>query len=284
MKSKYTLSSKPVMAIFIRLTAVHSSFWGELGSLNRNFDYFLVMLRQIDISYDVIILTECWLDEYKDIRQLDGYTSYHTSLNINKAGGVVIYVKDNLTATCLEIDFDGEANSLVVDIADTITVMGVYRSPSIKNTDKFLDILDNRLSRYKQKKHFIVTGNFNIDIIRVIPDTQTNNYLNLLAEHGFYPVINKPTRQNALFGPYISKTIHPLYRGLYVQTAQRIICWLWVAFRSIVKWKIPSDRIITKIDHQAVSNDIQSFEWSLVTDSTGRINGSRILHICHYSQ
>lgn len=53
----------------------------NIRSHNRNFEQFLVVLKQIDIIYDILILTECWLGNDGDpiLKLLDGYTLFHTT-------------------------------------------------------------------------------------------------------------------------------------------------------------------------------------------------------------
>ncbi|KAI8440552.1 hypothetical protein MSG28_001794 [Choristoneura fumiferana] len=83
----------------------------NIRSLQRNFNAFEAALKRIDIDFEVIVLTECWLNEYSIINRLPGYNVYHTSKCINKNGGVVVYIREFLNATVTEPVFD-DANCL----------------------------------------------------------------------------------------------------------------------------------------------------------------------------
>ncbi|KAL0880691.1 hypothetical protein ABMA27_001907 [Loxostege sticticalis] len=90
----------------------------NIRSIQHNFDSFLVTLKRLNISLDVIVLTECWLSENSIIPQLPGYVSYRTHKYINKSGGVIAYIKDSTNAcvnesaceecNCLEINLEGD--------------------------------------------------------------------------------------------------------------------------------------------------------------------------------
>lgn len=241
----------------------------NVRSLNKNFDHFLIMLHQLDTTFDVIVLTECWLGHSNNIQQIDGYTCSFTNLNINKAGGVVVYVRDSLHSITEEIDFKGEANCMLVDIIGVTTIMGIYRSPFIKNTDKFVEILDQTLITQKNKKNFIVVGDLNIDIMNTkdASSAQISNYLSLLSEHGFFPAITKPTHlksciDHIFFRPYnnavgvvgpSSSTDHSVVMlGLTLQRA---------------KVQVP-DRTFNKLNYQTATKELKTLDWSFVTNDT----------------
>ncbi|KAL0901923.1 hypothetical protein ABMA27_007068 [Loxostege sticticalis] len=97
----------------------------NIRSIQHNFDSFLVTLKRLNISLDVIVLTECWLSENSIIPQLPGYVSYRTHKYINKSGGVIAYIKDSTNAcvnesaceecNCLEINLEGDTLVLGID-------------------------------------------------------------------------------------------------------------------------------------------------------------------------
>jgi hypothetical protein len=82
------------------------------------------------------------------------------------------------------------ANCLQINLGNSLSLVAVYRSPSVQNLEIFLDCLGNVLNVNNHKKHLILTGDLNIDI-------QGNNaldYLNLLAMHGLRVMVDVPTR------------------------------------------------------------------------------------------
>ncbi|KAL0851473.1 hypothetical protein ABMA28_007270 [Loxostege sticticalis] len=94
----------------------------NVRSMYCNFDNFLIILARLGIPFDVIVMSECWIKPSSTIRQIDGYTSGNTQKYINKAGGVVAYVKDKWSPNFLEPDID-EANCLIVEVPNVFTVL-----------------------------------------------------------------------------------------------------------------------------------------------------------------
>ncbi|KAL0851642.1 hypothetical protein ABMA28_007414 [Loxostege sticticalis] len=98
----------------------------NIRSMNHNFDDFLITLGRLNIKFDILILTECWLDDNSNIDTLDGYNSYRTQKFINQAGGVVAFVKSELNPIVCEPDLD-DANCLRIDIPNHLSILGIYR-------------------------------------------------------------------------------------------------------------------------------------------------------------
>ena len=88
---------------------------------------------------------------------------------------------------------------LFLEIARTrdsnIIIGNMYRSPS-SNPELFLDVLQQKLELLKRHKNKIVVlaSDSNIDLLKYDQYGPTNTLVNSLAEHGFVPVISRPTR------------------------------------------------------------------------------------------
>ena len=77
----------------------------------------------------------------------------------------------------------------------TLIVGNVYRSPS-NNSQNFINSYDevlNKLGKYKSK-HIIISGDFNIDLIKHETDTFSQNLLDVASKYGLLQVISRPTR------------------------------------------------------------------------------------------
>ena len=71
-----------------------------------------------------------------------------------------------------------------------------YRHPG-GDIKQFTEQLENTLSKIendKTIKHNIITGDFNIDLIKFDLNDNTNEYLNTVLKNGFIPTILLPTR------------------------------------------------------------------------------------------
>ncbi|KAL4716108.1 hypothetical protein ACJJTC_013885 [Scirpophaga incertulas] len=174
----------------------------NIRSIYKNFDAFLVTLRRLNSTFDVLILTECRLNDTIMIEDIPGYNQYSTKNNFNQNGGVVTYVRSSLWPVVVtEPDF-GEACCLLINVANKISILGIYRSPSFKNLDNYLNSLDKTLKALENRHCIIVAGDINIDIL----SPESNDYLCLNSEHGLEPAITKPTRLNACLDHIFIKT------------------------------------------------------------------------------
>ncbi|KAL4705778.1 hypothetical protein ACJJTC_016372 [Scirpophaga incertulas] len=168
----------------------------NIRSIQHNFDAFLVTLKRSKIVFDLIVLTECWLNKNTIVPQLPTYNAYHTIKYINKSGGVVVYVRDTWNAQVNESTCE-DCNCLEINIGTDFAALAIYRSPSFLNPGNFILSLDSTLTKLRSKKNIILTGDINIDLCADPLSDHCNEYLSLLTEHQLLPAIYKPTRGNA---------------------------------------------------------------------------------------
>lgn len=127
----------------------------------------------------------------------------------NLGGGLAIYINKNL---CAESDFKiltalsdntnyEKGEFLFIEISrkndKNILIGNMYRSPAPSaNIIKFIDNLESRLKLLERhsNKLVVLTCDSNINLLNFESHENTNRYLNLLSEHGFVPVISRPTR------------------------------------------------------------------------------------------
>ncbi|KAJ8732469.1 hypothetical protein PYW07_015068 [Mythimna separata] len=167
----------------------------NIRSINRNLTGFEVLLQDLDVSCDILVLTECWLSKNTtNLPSLDGYYSYRSNININQNDGVVVYIKNNLR-TIREEPVFLDSNCLIIKIVPDTVVMAIYRPPS-QNLDRFLDSLDTNLKNLTSFKNIILLGDININIASGKTDTNIHNYLNICSFHGLLPAHYHPTHQS----------------------------------------------------------------------------------------
>ncbi|KAJ8720281.1 hypothetical protein PYW07_012324 [Mythimna separata] len=167
----------------------------NIRSINRNMTGFEVLLQDLDLSCDIIVLTECWLSKQTtNLPSLDGYYSYRSHRNINQNDGVVVYIKNNLR-TIKEEPVFLDSNCLIIKIVPDTVVMAIYRPPS-QNIDRFLESLDTNLKILTSFKNIILLGDININIASGKTDTNVHNYLNICSFHGLLPAHYHPTHQS----------------------------------------------------------------------------------------
>lgn len=159
----------------------------NINSIYCNFDDFLLTLANFTFDTDIVILTECRLNENKPLPQLQSYLSYYTKNQLNQNDGVAIYIKNNLKHKVKEVKLT-HASCLQVDILDTV-VLGIYRSPSNKNAEPFINSLSSHLATFDSRNRVVITGDININIKLRETESSQNirnraSYLNMLASYG----------------------------------------------------------------------------------------------------
>jgi hypothetical protein len=180
----------------------------NIRSIYANLDDLRLNLCNFNFETDVIILTECQLDSNKNVPQIENYTSFHTTKHVNKADGVVAFIKNTHKASVKEIILN-HASGLQI-VIDNVIIIGTYRSPSIGNADEFIHSLNLYLDTIKRCKNVILTGDINISLI-YNPDEASQgrsnrfNYLNMLATHGMLPGHILPTRGRNCLDHFIIK-------------------------------------------------------------------------------
>lgn len=172
----------------------------NVRSIYCNIDDLVLNIRQFSFEIDIVILTECRIDQAKPIPSLTNYITYSSTNHINQSDGVVVFIRNGVQACVKEIILSG-ASCLQIT-TDCFTIIGIYRSPSNRYADQFIYSLNAHLESLKSQKNIIVTGDININIIQK-PTEQTYerhnrvNYLNNLSFHGLLPGHCYPTRENS---------------------------------------------------------------------------------------
>lgn len=156
----------------------------NIRGIYANFDDFLANVSILDINPDLVILSECKLNIDKHIPQIIGYNSFQTSKHLNQSDGVVAYVKTTLAANVSEV-YLKHASCLQISTPQ-LTVLGIYRSPSNRKAEQFIDSLCTHLELIKGTKNIIVTGDININLIysndeQSYERSNRLNYLEMLA-------------------------------------------------------------------------------------------------------
>lgn len=232
----------------------------NIRSIQHNFDDFSVALKRLDSDIDIVILTECWLTEASVTDLLPGYNSYRSITQMNKNGGVVIFVKNSHSSTTTEPKLN-DADCLLVTINDNITVLGIYRSPSTPSIDRFVDSLDTLLLSLNNSSFLVVAGDLNIDICST---SCNSDYLCLMASHHLLPAITKPTRGEACLDHIFTRS-NCKSSGL-VYDSSITDHYITLAGFSLSKHHIqckPRWRLNT--DVEAVAAELNQIDWFLVT-------------------
>lgn len=180
----------------------------NIRSIYCNFDDFVITLSSLSFPVDIVVLTECRLSSNKPLPQLINYNSYYTTRQLNQNDGVVVYIKKSLHPKVKEISLIN-AFCLQIDVLNS-TIMCIYRSPSITNSESFVNSLCQHLDTLSMQNSIIITEDININITPKCTETtyeynNRTNYLNKLSAYGILAGHTLPTRENNCLDHFMLK-------------------------------------------------------------------------------
>ena len=169
----------------------------NIRSIQKHFNELTLLLHSLDELVDVVVLTETWSDGNTNIPHKDGYCVFSTHRSVNRADGVVVYVRERLQPSTIEYTIT-DSNCVRIDVTDggrLYTLICVYRSPSVADTLPFIHSLTQHISHNKYTNRVIVIGDININISNSpTKHHQADDYLNSMIRCGFRSCIDIPTR------------------------------------------------------------------------------------------
>lgn len=229
---------------------------------NCNFDDLMTNLSSLSFDTDIIILTECRLEPHKPIPQLNDYMASSSTAYINQNDGVVVYVKKTLKPKISEVKLT-HASCLQIDVHNH-TILGIYRSPSFSNPEKFINSLSNYLTKISSSQNIIVAGDININLAPKLNERleYLNNrmsYLNTLSSHGILPGHTLPTRKNSCLDHFMLK-INNKKHSAFTAILNTTITDHKTTFLCIskVKNKIIPQKTLNKIDFENALKYLQN--------------------------
>ena len=187
-------------------------------SLFANLELLTTMLAEINYPFSVIGLSEIKTKEKGNVinTSLPGYT-FVQKPSLSEAGGVGVFIRENLQFTVISDHSDNCHESLWIEINNgskqNIVCGIVYRHP---NTDleSFTNSLYNLLEKIsKNNKVRVWMGDININLINSDTLKDTEDFVNTLASYSFQPKILQPTdhsatlNDNIFFNSYLHNTI-----------------------------------------------------------------------------
>ena len=190
-------------------------------SLIGNFDRFKSMIAQSHKSFAVIGISEIWLnDQTFEIVKIPGYDFVSDHRKHKSGGGTGLYLQENfeykIRSDCIISDPD-RMESLFVEIhvpnGKNIIVGTIYRPPN-QILDIFLDKFSLTLSIIsKDNNNCYLMGDFNLDFLQYDKHKSTQEFIDSLFSHMFYPISNRPTRLTS----YSATLIDNIFTNCFAQ-------------------------------------------------------------------
>lgn len=177
-------------------------FHMNIRSLNKNRSKLYNLLHSLDLTFDVIVLSEIWncnLDLCNNL--FGGYTFFFDVPADTVVGGVGRYVRNCfscnvLNAYKMESTVKNRVENIWVEILSAkhkYTLGAIYRHPN-QNISDFSRLLDSNLCRLDNSRDpCIIVGDLNIDLCKYSTHGPTKDYINNLLSNNFLPHIIMPT-------------------------------------------------------------------------------------------
>ena len=183
----------------------------NIRSLDKNWAQLMGLLNTIDANFDVIALSETGR---KNIENREAQLKhYGYKMLVHKPtqirGGAALIYKSDLDITeredlkilpeCkgMHIENVWMEIKLGSEPSDKTIVGCIYKHPggSINNVKNFRHKIEhNLISINKENKQCLITGDLNIDGLKIKSNNEVENFFNMLLEHNFLPTITCPTR------------------------------------------------------------------------------------------
>lgn len=192
-----TLSTEDYKSLSL-LSNQFSIFHVNIRSSRKNFSILEGFLSLNSNSFDVISLTETWLNnELDEIFNLHGYNKFSIYRNKN-GGGISVYVKKIHKARLIEdityVSDCMEILSLNITCGNVNFVLScIYRPPSLSVND-FNIALDNYVLPHLSGKKSVICGDLNVNLYNPSKLNSINEFVYEMSSHNYFPLITLPTR------------------------------------------------------------------------------------------
>ena len=176
----------------------------NIHSFQRNFDNFSDYLSQLKHQFQILAFTETWLTQSNSsLCFIPSYEHVFTHRNDRIGGGVSIFISAELSfkrRSDLEC-FNDILESVFIEITDdtfnetgNMIIGAIYRPPNA-SVNSFNETLSAALSTIqKEGKLCYLTGDFNIDLLKLQSHPQSNEFIEMMYTYEFFPLITRPTR------------------------------------------------------------------------------------------
>ena len=199
-ESKY-YNIKQTGALFQKTSAKGFSIFScNIRSLPKNSCLLNDILLTVKESHSLITISETRLsdDDVNNI-SIPGYEFISKASKTN-AGGVAMYIKDTLKfikRPDLEITLDG-VETCFIELPrvklNNVIVACIYRHPHSDRKDFNVNLREKLKYLNRQGYEVYIAGDINQDFFQYSTGKQTSDYLDMLLNLGYMPIITKATR------------------------------------------------------------------------------------------
>ena len=178
-----------------------------------DFISFLTFLSDKKLHLDAICLQETWLSEFDDLSlvkiHVPGYNMIDCPRDCSKHGGLIIYLKTDFSYKIDDVVRDSNLwDGLFIEVyggnlVSNIKLGNIYRLPKHNNNNEtianFLDETRPYINKLaKANLNSIITGDLNLDLLKIEEREKIQSYFDLFVTQGFFPQISLPTRVSVI--------------------------------------------------------------------------------------
>lgn len=170
-------------------------------SLSKNIDSIITELSLLSNKPSIIAVSETWASTDSDNFIIPGYCGIQKARKNKTGGGVAIFLENKIGLNYKlrpDLIIDEISDSLFIQITNDKMkniIIGVIYKPPDEDVQKFNENLEKCLKIItKERRPCFLMGDFNINLLKQNIHSPTKHFIDTLLTHGFFPLINKPTR------------------------------------------------------------------------------------------
>lgn len=254
----------------------------NIRGYNKNFDEFLGWSGKDLFSFDVIILTEAWVEQCGVFQQLQGYDVYTTVEHRNRNDGIIIYVRQCFVTSVEFLKFDG-ATSLGINITNpqkNIVIVAICRNRD-GDIERFADQICAHFRPHSNAQCLLI-GDMNINLL---DDTngQVISYMACLEQSGFVSLIDCATRVQ---GDSRSCIDHIFFRKYVTSCMVGVIeSSITDHFSTVITFKVEPGTLkeandrddIVRIDHEKLKIGFEKHDWDAICKESNVDDAAQLL-------
>jgi hypothetical protein len=189
----------------------------NIQSLNAKMDELTIFINDLktqNFEFSAICLQESWLSDNDPINHLslDNYVLINQGKSCSSKGGVAIYLHNKFTYdTKMTLNSSTVWEGQVIQVSKgglklPIIIANIYRPPKNLNDNykQFINEFTPTLNALEKiNSDVIITGDFNIDLLKINDREVFSDFFDMLTVNSFYPKITLPTRFSNKHGTLI---------------------------------------------------------------------------------
>ena len=252
-------------------------------SLRANAENINSYIESLDRKFDIIALTETWLNKEDDINEftIEGYDIAFTNRSLRRGGGVMLYVAKHFDFNLVEsmsVCIDDLVETVTVELSvkkdKNILISCIYRSPggNLMNFNTFISDFIGKIGY----KNFIMCGDFNINLMNSGSHKPTQEFIDTLLCSGIFSLIDIPTR----VASNSSTLIDNIFTNIFTHSSNGVLIDDTVSDHLPIFscMSLADNKHINRNSHKYVrcmsennllnfNSDLQNQDWSIVYDA-----------------